>query len=75
VGGDEFVVLCEDVPDEAEVRAIAERLLAGLPLPASVGVVLVGEGDADPEHVVRDADAAMYAVKHRGGGGILVLRR
>jgi diguanylate cyclase (GGDEF)-like protein len=75
VGGDEFVVLCEDVPDEAEVRAIAERLLAGLPLPASVGVVLVGEGDADPEHVVRDADAAMYAVKRRGGGAILVRGR
>jgi diguanylate cyclase (GGDEF)-like protein len=75
VGGDEFVVLCEDVPDEAEARAIAERLLAGLPLKASLGVVLAGDGAAEPEHVVRDADAAMYAVKQRGGGGILILRR
>jgi diguanylate cyclase (GGDEF)-like protein len=75
VGGDEFVVLCEDIADEAEARMIADRLLAGLPLKASVGVVLVGDGMAEPEHVVRDADAAMYAVKQRGGGGVLVLRR
>jgi GGDEF domain-containing protein len=54
---------------------IADRLLAGLPLKASVGVVLVGDGAAEPEHVVREADAAMYAVKQRGGGGVLVLRR
>jgi diguanylate cyclase (GGDEF)-like protein len=75
VGGDEFVVLCEDIADEAEARMIADRLLAGLPLKASVGVVLVGDGTAEPEHVVRDADAAMYAVKQGGGGGVLVLRR
>ncbi len=75
VGGDEFVVLCEDMADEAEARAIAGRLLAGLPLPASLGVVLVADRDAIPEHVVREADAAMYAVKQRGGGGVLVLRR
>jgi diguanylate cyclase (GGDEF)-like protein len=75
IGGDEFVVLCEDVSGEAEARTIAERLLAGLPLGASVGVVLVADGAAEPEHVVREADAAMYVVKQRGGGAILVLHR
>jgi diguanylate cyclase (GGDEF)-like protein len=74
IGGDEFVVLCEDVEDEAEARTIAERLRDSLPSPASIGVALVGDRGADPEHVVRDADGAMYAVKAAGGGAIGVVR-
>ena len=68
-GGDEFVVLCEDVTGIEDAEAVAERLLAELPIGASLGVALAVTGDECPETLVRDADAAMYAVKRRGGGG------
>jgi diguanylate cyclase (GGDEF)-like protein/PAS domain S-box-containing protein len=74
-GGDEFVVLCRDVPDDASAREIAERLLAVLEDPldlgarrvrvtASVGVVLAGGRTADG--LIRDADVAMYQAKAAG---------
>jgi diguanylate cyclase (GGDEF)-like protein len=72
LGGDEFVVLCEDVDDVAEAQAIAERLLGRLPIPASVGVALASGAGTDPQALLHAADAAMYAVKRRGGGGIAV---
>jgi diguanylate cyclase (GGDEF)-like protein/PAS domain S-box-containing protein len=76
VGGDEFVVLCEDVADAAEASQLAERVVALVADPfvidgvevvvtASVGVVLADE-DADAEALVRDADLAMYRAKQRG---------
>ena len=76
-GGDEFVVLLEDVT-EAEVLAVAERvceavsepvLYRGLELQvsASVGVAYRRPGDeAQVEDLVRRADAAMYAAKAAG---------
>jgi diguanylate cyclase (GGDEF)-like protein/PAS domain S-box-containing protein len=79
-GGDEFVVLCEDLsgPD-ARRKAIdvAERLLAviGEPfrldgdehyLSASIGIALARSGDERPEALLRDADSAMYRAKDRG---------
>jgi diguanylate cyclase (GGDEF)-like protein len=69
VGGDEFVVLCEDVSDEDEARAIARRLLGVLDRRASMGVALACHGGARADALVRAADAAMYAVKRRGGAG------
>ena len=35
---------------------------------ASVGVAFAGSGDDVPEQLLRDADAAMYQAKRRGGG-------
>jgi diguanylate cyclase (GGDEF)-like protein/PAS domain S-box-containing protein len=75
-GGDEFVVLCEDVADEAMALAIAERLGAAFTAPfavgsdehllgASIGIALL-DADGDPEALLRDADAAMYRAKERG---------
>ena len=73
----EFVVLCEGVAGPEEATAIAVRLEEALAAPfaspggplavtASVGVALAGPGQADPEAVLRDADAAMYRAKERG---------
>jgi diguanylate cyclase (GGDEF)-like protein len=70
IGGDEFVVLCEDVAGAEEAHGIAERLLAELGHPASMGVALAADGDVDAEALVRAADAAMYAVKRGGGGAV-----
>ena len=75
IGGDEFVVLCEDIAGRDEARAIAGRVLAELPRPASMGVALSGRRRASPRTLVRDADAAMYAVKRRGGGRLRGRRR
>ncbi len=77
-GGDEFVVLLEDIEGiEAAVR-VAERiteelgrpfLLEGRELFASSSIG-IGLGDArtkTPEELLRDADTAMYRVKEEGG--------
>jgi diguanylate cyclase (GGDEF)-like protein/PAS domain S-box-containing protein len=75
-GGDELTVLCEDVDGEAGARTIARRIAALFDEPflvedgeaflqASIGIALAG-GDASPEDLIRDADAAMYRAKDRG---------
>ena len=73
LGGDEFVILCEDVSGRDEARAIAGRVLADLPCDASVGIALTSPDVQSAEDLVRDADAAMYAVKRRGGRGFEVV--
>jgi diguanylate cyclase (GGDEF)-like protein/PAS domain S-box-containing protein len=76
-GGDELVVLCEQVADADEARQVAERVLAKISEPlcldhreivltASVGISLAQGPDADPDELIRDADAAMYRAKARG---------
>ncbi len=78
-GGDEFVVVCEDVC-AIEARQIAERILATLSLPcrldnedllvtASLGIA-ISDDQATPESLLRDSDSAMYRAKERGRGGI-----
>jgi diguanylate cyclase (GGDEF)-like protein len=75
-GGDELVVLCEDVegPDHAIRLARGLRRAASRPIEVdgrphrvtmSVGIAVSG-GDEQPETVVRDADTAMYRAKERG---------
>ena len=77
-GGDEFVVLCEDVTDEPMALRIAARLARVFEQPfvlegddvhlasASIGVVVRDGTQDDPEELLRDADAAMYRAKERG---------
>ena len=78
-GGDEFVILCEEVSGEREAIVIAERIAGVLDAPflvgeeevfvrTSVGISLAAGRDVRPEAVIRDADAAMYRAKERGGG-------
>ena len=77
-GGDEFVVLCEELHGPAEALAVADRLrhVLGAPfelqgreicLTASVGIALASTSTHDtPDALLRDADAAMYRAKERG---------
>jgi diguanylate cyclase (GGDEF)-like protein/PAS domain S-box-containing protein len=78
-GGDEFVIVCDDVSDQ-EIQHIAQRVLDALAQPcqigsqeltvsASLGIALAG-ADATPESLLRDSDAAMYLAKERGRGRI-----
>jgi diguanylate cyclase (GGDEF)-like protein len=76
-GGDEFVLLCEDVVDEQEALEIAGRVKQCFARPvqiaggehvvtASIGVALPSADHDGPEGLLRDADAAMYQAKERG---------
>jgi diguanylate cyclase (GGDEF)-like protein/PAS domain S-box-containing protein len=76
-GGDEFVLLCEDVPDKAAAGVLADRIASVFERPfalaggdhfitASIGIALASEGSEAPDELIRDADAAMYRAKARG---------
>ncbi|MBT8357848.1 MAG: EAL domain-containing protein [Desulfobacterales bacterium] len=76
-GGDEFVILLEDIEDENYAVFVAERLQKSLKspfeimgndiyAPASFGIVLNTKIYDDPEIIIRDADAAMYHAKEKG---------
>jgi diguanylate cyclase (GGDEF)-like protein/PAS domain S-box-containing protein len=76
-GGDEFVILCDDLGNEDVALSIAERVARVLTEPIDVGarelVVSTSIGIAfhrpdhhRPEDLIRDADAAMYRAKERG---------
>jgi diguanylate cyclase (GGDEF)-like protein len=82
-GGDEFVVLCEDISEARDAVAVGQRIVeaASEPFPlegremfvsASVGVAVAIDCDATPETLLRDADAAMYRAKERGSGRVEV---
>ncbi len=77
LGGDEFTLLVEDLKDPSSVTAIAERMLGELSRPfyldqrevfmtASIGIVLGNISYNQPEHLLRDADTAMYRAKASG---------
>lgn len=81
-GGDEFVVVYEDVTGIDGLVDRARRLCDMLAVPfvidghevyatISVGVA-VGHTGASVEDLLRDADAAMYHAKERGGGTVEV---
>jgi diguanylate cyclase (GGDEF)-like protein/PAS domain S-box-containing protein len=76
-GGDEFVVLLEDVEDPDEAVRVAERIvrelrrpfvLGGRELyaPASIGVSWGDARTKSSEDLLRDADTAMYQAKREG---------
>lgn len=80
LGGDEFVVLGEQVEDIDALSGLAERLNAVLREPvrldghdhfvsASIGVAVGHGASHSAEDMLRNADAAMYAVKARGRDG------
>jgi diguanylate cyclase (GGDEF)-like protein/PAS domain S-box-containing protein len=77
LGGDEFVVLCTGLGHDDDVGLIADRIVRGLrtpygddgrdqPVTASVGIVVTRDPLAEPENLVREADAAMYEAKKAG---------
>ena len=79
-GGDEFVVLLEDVGGVDVAVAAARRICAAVQQPivlpdgyelvasVSVGVALTEPGKS-ADDVLRNADVAMYEAKVKGGGG------
>jgi diguanylate cyclase (GGDEF)-like protein/PAS domain S-box-containing protein len=81
MGGDEFVILAEDLESDAEAVGLAERVLhtleepflagsAEVSMPASIGVSVSHDPASDPETLLREADVAMYRAKRAGGYGL-----
>jgi diguanylate cyclase (GGDEF)-like protein len=78
-GGDEFVILCEDLRGQREGLRVAERARAAIAEPflvrghevavrASVGLAHARRGQHHAQDLIREADAAMYRAKQRGSG-------
>lgn len=78
-GGDEFVLIIEQVSAESDAAHVAQRMLEVLSTPfelgygrntvaASIGVSLYPRDGEDPEVLLARADEAMYRAKAEGRG-------
>ena len=76
-GGDEFVILLEDVDTPRYAISVAERVLDAMREPflidghevfttPSIGIAFSGEGHTNADELLRHADSAMYEAKRRG---------
>lgn len=76
-GGDEFIILLNELPDEQPAAAVADKilrhldtlsepLLEGIPLGASIGIALYPTHGKELESLIRKADRAMYHCKANG---------
>ncbi len=80
-GGDEFIVVFEDLDDVDTAVRVAQRILLALGKPfdlsvggvttsASIGLSLSRSSGTEAEALLRDADTAMYRAKKAGGGRV-----
>ncbi|MDY7013621.1 MAG: diguanylate cyclase, partial [Cyanobacteriota bacterium] len=76
-GGDEFAILLSEIAAIDEAIAAAERILQSFTSPfelqggevfisASIGIVMYHPNYSQAEHILRDADTAMYRAKAMG---------
>ncbi len=79
LAGDEFCILLEDIRDNSDATRVAERILEAMKAPfvlggnriftnVSIGIATSESAAVGPEHLLRDADTAMYRAKSRGKG-------
>jgi diguanylate cyclase (GGDEF)-like protein/PAS domain S-box-containing protein len=84
-GGDEFVIILENLRDETSAVAIAYELVAAIASPiayedvplivtASIGLALFPRDGSTQDELLRSSDSAMYAAKARGGNAVDVYR-
>ena len=78
LGGDEFIILMEDVSTPEIVSNFAQKILATFSdyflledneyhISASMGITLYPEDGDTPEALIKNADTAMYRSKAKGG--------
>ena len=86
VGGDEFAVLLDGLPDPGVVERIASRLLERLGRPYrvgeqelaltfSLGLVVLKPGAQDADDLLRDAAIAMAVAKSQGGNRMVAFQQ
>lgn len=74
LGGDEFVVMIENIHTEAYLIVISRNVIDAFPSPfqidehelhisTSIGVTLYPDDGDDPERLIKNADIAMYRAK------------
>jgi len=79
-GGDEFVVLAEELHDPSDAVRVADRIQRRFTMPfevngqevvitASIGIAFSSSDLTNAPDMVRDAEIAMYRAKHAGKGG------
>ncbi|MEI7845583.1 MAG: GGDEF domain-containing protein, partial [Chloroflexota bacterium] len=85
IGGEEFAVLLPNT-DQAEAAVLAERIRklmqdtlfeaagAAITITISLGVAGFEEGMVDIDTLLRNADLALYAAKHRGRNCVVIFQ-
>jgi diguanylate cyclase (GGDEF)-like protein/PAS domain S-box-containing protein len=83
-GGDEFLLLLEDIQSIEDILQLASEIQHALEVPivldtyrhvvtsASIGIALGSFDYREPEDLLRDANVAMHHAKHKGGAQALV---
>ncbi|MBN1902538.1 EAL domain-containing protein [Candidatus Sumerlaeota bacterium] len=77
LGGDEFIIILDDISDVSDATRVAERIQKKLSIPmkldgqevytsASIGIALSATGYEKADDMLRDADTAMYRAKDKG---------
>lgn len=77
IGGDEFVIMLNDISDSEAVAAIARKIIKeiGQPYPfgneelrvtPSIGISMCPQDGRDSESLLKNADSAMYQAKQSG---------
>jgi diguanylate cyclase (GGDEF)-like protein/PAS domain S-box-containing protein len=85
-GGDEFIVLLQEVKQPEDVTVAAKRLLKSLTeafsiglhtlhISTSIGVSIYPDDGQDAETLIRNADTAMYQAKESGRQGFQFFRQ
>ena len=79
LGGDQFLLLCEDITDSEAAESVALRVAEALRVPmtkggavltitAGVGITLTVDPHHDPEALIFEAETAMHIAKQGGPG-------
>jgi diguanylate cyclase (GGDEF)-like protein len=82
-GGDEFVILLEQIEQKSIVLKIAEKIRQALLAPfmlagqefyvyPSIGIALYPEHGQDSRQLLLRSDVAMYSAKHQGGNQVVL---
>lgn len=82
-GGDEFVILLEEVSSREEANEAAQRVLQSFMEPlnfdehsavvtASVGVAVAADPSIGPRELIRRADVALFRAKEEGRGRVVL---
>jgi len=85
LGGDEFAIVLRDLKSEADMTRPIEVLQGLLRAPiehagqsfticASIGAAVHGDPEADPTHLLKNADVALYQAKFDGRNRSVVFR-